>query len=183
MSLTVFGLLALEHAFYMSYLSLSTIYYQLLLLQFSIYSLLLQFTKTLAPILTRITHSDYTAKTLTLLKRLPIFDHKLSMLSFNVESLFTNIRLNEKFNYCVKDLFASITYLGKLSQNDLYCLIEFVKSEGYFIFGKMLYKQAYSVAKGYPLGPLITNTLRHFEKRFSARLSPRILAYGVQTVC
>ena len=42
------------------------------------------------------------------------------MASLDIESLFTNIPLEETTKNCVNDLFSSNVYSGKLSRKDLY---------------------------------------------------------------
>ena len=48
------------------------------------------------------------------------YDHNLYMASLDVESLFTNITLEETIMNCVNDLFSNNFYSGKLSRKDLH---------------------------------------------------------------
>ena len=89
------------------------------------------------------------------------------MASLDVESLFTNIPLEETIKSCVNDLFSNNFYLGKLSRKDLYELFKLATTESSFIFDNKLYKQIDGVAMGSPLGPTLANAfLCHFEKNW-----------------
>ena len=52
------------------------------------------------------------------------YDHNLYMASLAVESLFTNIPLEETIKNCVNDLFSNNPYSGKLSIKDSYDLLK-----------------------------------------------------------
>ena len=87
------------------------------------------------------------------------------MASLDVESLFTNIPLEETIKNCVNDLFSNNSYSGKLSRKDLHNLLKLATTESSFIFDNKLYKQIDGVAMGSPLGPTLANTfLCHYEK-------------------
>ena len=86
------------------------------------------------------------------------YDHNLHMASLDVESLFTNITLEETIMNCVNDLFSNNFYSGKLSRKDLYKLLKLATIESPFIFDNKLYKQIDGVAVGSPLSPTLANT-------------------------
>ena len=89
------------------------------------------------------------------------------MASLDVESLFTNIPLNETINNCVSDLHNKNLYNGKLSKRDLFKLLETATSKSSFIFDYLLYKQVDGVAMGSALGPTLANAfLCHIEKEW-----------------
>ena len=93
------------------------------------------------------------------------YDHNLYMASLDVESLFTNVPLEETIKNCVNNLFSSNFYSGKLSRKDLYDLLKIVTTESSFIFDNKLYKQIDAVAMGSPLDPTVSNAfLCHYEK-------------------
>ena len=75
------------------------------------------------------------------------------MASLDIESLFTNILLEETIKNCVKDLFFNHFYSGKLSRKDLHDLFKLGATESSFIFDNKLYKQIDGVSMGSPLGP------------------------------
>ena len=87
------------------------------------------------------------------------------MASLDIESLFTNIPLEETTKNCVNDLFSSNVYSGKLSRKDLYDLLKVATTESSFIFDNKLYKQIDRVAMASFLGPTLANAfLCHYEK-------------------
>ena len=122
--------------------------------------------KYLVPILSLLTVNDYTVKdSFTFAKEVLNFDHNLFMASLDVESLFTNIPVDESIKNAVDDLFSSNMYRGKLSKSDLYYLLKLATSESSLIFDNILYKQIDSVAMGSPLGPTLANAfLCDYEK-------------------
>ena len=82
------------------------------------------------------------------------------MANVDVESLFTNIPLEETSKNCVNYLFSNNFYSGKLSRKDLY-------DESSFILHNKLYKQIDGVAMDLPLGPTLANAfLCHYEKNW-----------------
>ena len=62
------------------------------------------------------------------------YDHNLYMASLDVESLFTNITLEETIQSYDHDLFSNNFYNCKLSRKDLYDLFKLVTCESCFIF-------------------------------------------------
>ena len=114
--------------------------------------------KYLVPILSPLTVNDYTVKdSFIFAKEVISFDHNLSMASLDVESLFTNISVDEAIKNAVDDLFSSNMYRGKLSKSELYCLLKLATPESSFIFDNILYKQIVGVAMGSPLGHTLAN--------------------------
>ena len=89
-------------------------------------------------------------------------DSSLYMASLDVESLFTNIPLNETINNCVSDLHNTNLWNEKLSKKYLFKLLETATSESSFIFDYLFYKQIDGVTKGSPQGPTDTNAFLCF---------------------
>ena len=86
--------------------------------------------KFLIPILEPLTHNEFTTKdSNSFAKDITAYDGSLYMASLDVESLFTNIPLNETINNCVSDLHNKNLYNGKLSKKDLFKLPETATSE------------------------------------------------------
>ena len=93
------------------------------------------------------------------------YDHYLYMASLDVESLFTNIPLEETIKNCVNHLFSNNFHSSKLIRKDLYELLKLATTESSFIFDNKLYKQIDGVAMGSPLGTTLANAfLCHYEK-------------------
>ena len=118
------------------------------------------------PVYNLLTVNHYTVKiSFTFGKEVINFDHNLFMASLDVESLFTNIHVDETIKNAVDDLFSSNMYQGKLSKSELYYLLKLATSESSFIFDNILFKQIYGVVMGSPLGPSLANAfLCHYEK-------------------
>ena len=81
-------------------------------------------------------------------------DSKLFMGSLDVDSLFTNIPLEEIINICT-----SLLYNKKCEFKNLLSL---ATQESYFIFNDVLYKQKDGVTMGSPLGPTMANIFLSF---------------------
>ena len=72
------------------------------------------------------------------------------MVSLDVDSLFTNIPLEEIIKNYINDLFSNDFYSGKLSRKDLYDLLTLATTESSFIFDNKLYQEMDGVAMGSP---------------------------------
>ena len=130
--------------------------------------------KFLVPILSSLTVNEYTVKdSFHFAEEILTFDHTLCMASLDVESLFTNIPLEETIINCVDDLFSHHDYHGKLSKNELHQLIKLATTESFFIFDDKMYKQLDGVSMGSPLGPTLANAfLCHYEKLWLEECPP-----------
>lgn len=85
-----------------------------------------------------------------------LFMHGKFVLSFDVESLFTKIPLEECINLAVKYITESNPGL-KLSNNELKRLFKFVAKENHFLFKVSFYHKGDGVALGSPLAPVLPN--------------------------
>ena len=83
------------------------------------------------------------------------FDVSLSMASFHIKSLFTNIPLAEALNLCVQNLYRNQAQVGNLSKRSFYSLLKITTFESFFIFDGKFYEQFDGVAMGFPLGPTL----------------------------
>ena len=75
------------------------------------------------------------------------------MASFDIESLFTNIPLQERIYLCVENLFQDRTHVDNLSKDSFRKLLTKTMSESLILFDQEFYKQHDGVAMGSPLGP------------------------------
>ena len=100
----------------------------------------------LIPVLAPLTLSEFTIKDSFSFAKEITYDSSLYMASLDVESLFTNIPLNETIKNCLSDLHIKKIYNGKLSKRDLFKLQETATSESSFIFDYLFYKQVAGVA-------------------------------------
>ena len=75
-------------------------------------------TNFLVPMLEPPTTNEYTIKdSFTFAEELQSFDSKLVMASFDIESLFTNIPLQETIDLCVENLFQDRNHVDDLSKD------------------------------------------------------------------
>ena len=86
---------------------------------------------------------------------------------FDIESLFTNIPLEETINICVDKLFENSTKVNNLSKESFRSLLELATLHSFFIFDGKYYKQKDGVAMGSPLGPTLANVFAcHFKEQW-----------------
>ena len=85
------------------------------------------------------------------------FDSKLLMASFDRESLFTNIPLQETIDRCVGNLLKDRTHVDNFSKDSFRELFSRTMSESLFLFDQEFYKQHDAVAMGSPLGLTLSN--------------------------
>ena len=76
--------------------------------------------------------------------------------SLDVDSLFTNIPLEETIDICTNTLFENMEKVG-FSKMKFMELFSLATKESYFIFNRKLYKQVDRVATGSSLGPTLAN--------------------------
>ena len=79
------------------------------------------------------------------------------MASFNIESLFTNITLQETIDLCVENLFQDRTHVDNLSKDSFRELPTRTMSESLILFDQQFHKQYDGVAMGSPLGPTLAS--------------------------
>ena len=94
------------------------------------------------------------------------------MASLDVESLCTNISIDETIKNAVDDLFSSNMYRGKLSKSKIYYLLKLAMSESPFTFDNILYKQIDGIAMDSSLGHA-NGFLCHYEKLWLDSYPPK----------
>ena len=86
--------------------------------------------------------------------------------TLDVDSLFTNIPLDETIDICVNQLFENTNTVKGFKMSELKQLLCLATKESHFIFNGLLYKQIDGVAVGSPLGPSLANAfLSYYEKK------------------
>jgi len=89
----------------------------------------------------------------------------LYMSSFDVDSLFTNIPLDETIDICVKKLFGRKHKFKGFSKADFRSLLQYAVKDNLILFNGNYYIQVDGVAMGSPLGPTLANIfLCHWEE-------------------
>ena len=87
------------------------------------------------------------------------------MTSFDIDSLFTNLPLDETIEICVKKLFKSKKNVKGMNKKQFKTLLEFATKKSFFLFNGKFYVQTDGVAMGSPLGPTLANVfLCHWEE-------------------
>ena len=91
--------------------------------------------KFLVLLLTLLTSTDYTIKdSFSFAEEVSSFDCAHYMTSFDIESLFTNIPLEETINICVDKLFENNTKVNNLTKNIFQSLQELATLDSFFHF-------------------------------------------------
>ena len=95
------------------------------------------------------------------------------MANLDIESLFTNIPLNEVIDICIDDLLCDTNTIHNLDRNDMRELLTLAGYESFFIFDQVMYRQIDGVAIGSALGPILAKAfLCHFEKQWLSECPP-----------
>ena len=103
--------------------------------------------KFLVPLLNPLTKNEYTVKdSFQFAEEICEQDPTLSMGSLDVDSLFTNIPLDETIDICVNQLFENTDTVEGFTKSELKQLLSLATKESYFIFNGLLYKQIDGVA-------------------------------------
>ena len=122
--------------------------------------------KFLVPILEPQTTNEYTIKdSFRFAEELQSFDSKLVVARFDIESLFTNIPLQETIDLCVENLFQDRTHVDNLSKDSFRELLTRTMSESLILFDQQFYKQHDRVAMGSPLGPTLANVFLCYHEK------------------
>ena len=124
--------------------------------------------KFLVPVLNCLTVNEFTIKdSFAFAKEIVDQDSSLFMASLDVNSLFTNIPLDETINICTESIFNEIDTVEGLNKSEFKELLSLATKVSYFIFNELLYKQIDGVAMGSPLGPTLANAfLCFYEKKW-----------------
>ena len=131
------------------------------------------------PLLSELTKNNYVCKdSFSFAKDVRDQDHSFYMTSFDIDSLFTNLPLDETIDLCVKKLFKSKKKIKGLNKTQFRTLLEFATKKSFFLFNGKYYIQTDGVAMGSPLGPTLANIfLCHWEeiwlKKCPLKFSPQ----------
>ena len=99
---------------------------------------------------------------------------KNHMISFDVQSLFTNVPLHETIEIILNKLFPlpSSSFNG-FDRTDFKKLLDLAVLDTHFLFNDKIYKQIDGMAMGSPLGPTFANIFMcHLEQIFLSRCPP-----------
>ena len=115
--------------------------------------------KFLVPILEKVASGPYTVlNSFSFNKEVLKQDPSLVMGSLDVDSLFTNIPLDETIDICINELYKNVDIVENLSKKEMKELLSLACKETLFLFDGTFYKQIDGVAMGSPLGPHLANS-------------------------
>ena len=122
--------------------------------------------KFLVPILEPLTTNQYVCKdSFSFAADVRQQNPDLYMASFDVDSLFTNIPLDETIDICVKKLFGRKHKFKGFNKSEFRSLLQFAVKDNLILFNGKYYIQIDGVAMGSPLGPTLANIfLCHWEE-------------------
>ena len=93
---------------------------------------------------------------------LSILIHTVFMVSFDIDSLFTNIPLDETIDIIINRAFQNSTLFRGFSNLELHKLLCLSVKNCHFILNNSLCEHVDGVAMGSPLGPLFANIFLSF---------------------
>ena len=129
--------------------------------------------KFFVPLLTPLTLNEYTIKdSFSFAEELLNYDSNLVMASFDVESLFTNIPLQETVDLCVKLLFNDKSNIEGFTITDFHELLTITMSESLVLFDGEYYKRIDGVAMGSPLGPTFAKIFLSYHEQILLKNCP-----------
>ena len=109
--------------------------------------------KFLVSILKSLTSNDHTVKdSFAFAEKIVEQDSEFFMVSLDIDSLFTNISLEETIDICTNTIFENMEKVEGLSNIEFKELLSLATKEPYFVFNGQLYKQVDGVPMGSPLG-------------------------------
>ena len=81
-----------------------------------------------------------------------------------VDSLFTNVLLDETIEICVNKLFKSSQTVSGLSKQQVFEMLSLTTKENVILFDQKYYSQVNGVAMGSPLGPALANIFLCYDE-------------------
>ena len=134
-------------------------------------------TKFLIPILSPLTSNEFSVHdSFPFADKVPSFCPDHFVASLDIESLFTNILLNEVIDICIDDVFCDTNTIHNLDGNYMRELLTLAAYESFFIFDQVMHRQIDGVAMGSPFGLILANEfLCHFEKQRLSECPPDFL--------
>ena len=113
-----------------------------------------------------IASNEFTVKdTVCFAKEIVEQDSSFVMGSLDVDSLFTNIPLDETIDICTNAIYNEQDVIEGINKEEFRNLLSLATKESYFIFNGILWKQKDGVAMDSSLGPTLANAFLCFYER------------------
>ena len=127
-----------------------------------------KWTKFFVLLLQHLTSNQFTLKdSFEFTKIICAKDAGLFIASLDVDTLFTNVPLEETIHICVNELFKSNSSIHGLNKKQITEMVSLTTKESIILFDMALYTQVNGVAMGSPLGPSLANAfLCHHETKW-----------------
>ena len=124
--------------------------------------------KFLLPFLTPFTQNEFTfTNSFHFAENICKQNTNLYMASLGVDSLFTNIPLDETIDICFDSLYKDDENTPKIPNDVFRNLLTVVTKESFFMFNNKFYKQIDGVVMGSPLRPALANIFMcNFENKW-----------------
>lgn len=124
--------------------------------------------KFFVPLLKDFTTNEFSVKdSFSFAAEITTQDANTYMVSFDVESLFTNIPLDETIDICVNRVYHKRKKVKGLLKRHFKQLLTFATKSSCFVFNGVYYSQIDGVAMGSPLGPTLANLfLSYYEEKW-----------------
>ena len=87
------------------------------------------------------------------------------MVSLDVDSLFTNVPLDETIKICIRELFKSDMTVYGLNEREMFEMLSLTLKKSIILFDNKYYSQIDGVAMGSPLGPTLANIFLCYHER------------------
>lgn len=104
-------------------------------------------------------------------------NQNLSMCSFDMRSLFTNIPLQEVITICIDDLFANDIHVQGIEKEILQESLTFATTDVQFSFDDAAYRQIGGIAMGLPLGLILANIFVGYMEEQLFRKTVHLIMY------
>ena len=124
--------------------------------------------KFLTPLLSGLTKNEFVSKdSFEFAKNVRNKNSDFFMASFDIDSLFTNVPLDETIDIAVNKLFGRKKKYEGFSKEQFRKLLSLAVKNSFFLFNDTYYEQLDGAAMGSPLGPTIANIfLCHWEEKW-----------------